>query len=49
LLADQLVEGSGGAALPPPEPDPVIGQRVAALAERLEALAASLENEAADA
>ena len=51
LLADQLVEGSGGAAIPPPppEPDPIIGQRVAALAERLEALASSLENEAADA
>ena len=51
LLADQLVEGSGGAAIPPPppEPDPIIGQRVAAIAERLEALATSLENEAADA
>ena len=51
LLADQLVEGSGGAAapLPPPEPDPIIVQRIAALADRLEALASSLENEAADA
>ena len=49
LLADQLVEGSGGAALPPPEPDPIIGERIAALADRLEALAASLENEAANA
>ena len=51
LLADQLVEGSGGAAIPPPppEPDPIIGQKVAAIAERLEALATSLENEAADA
>jgi cell division protein ZapA len=51
LLADQLVDGSGGAAVPPPppEPDPIIGQRVTALAERLEALASSLENQAADA
>jgi cell division protein ZapA len=51
LLADQLVDGSGGAAVPPPppEPDPIIGQRVAALAERLEGLASSLENQAADA
>ena len=52
LLADQIVEGSGGAAamMPPPaEPDPAIADRVTALAERLEALAESLENEAADA
>jgi cell division protein ZapA len=50
LLADQLVDGSPNAApLPPPEPDPVIAQRAAALAERLEALAAALENEAAEA
>jgi cell division protein ZapA len=50
LLADQLVDGSPNAAPPPPlEPDPVIAQRAAALAERLEALAAALENEAAEA
>jgi cell division protein ZapA len=51
LLADQLIDGSGGAAapLPPPELDPAIAERAAALAERLESLAASLENEAADA
>ena len=53
LLADQIVDGSGGSvAMPPPppvEPDPAIAGRVAALAGRLEALALSLENEAADA
>ena len=54
LLADQLVDGSGGAVMasPPPEPagpDPVIVDRVVRLAERLELLADSLENEAADA
>jgi cell division protein ZapA len=49
LLADQIVEGSGGAAAIPAEPDPAIAARVDALAERLETLAASLENEAADA
>ena len=56
LLADQLVDGSGGAVMapPPPEPapagpDPVIVDRVVRLAERLESLADSLENEAADA
>jgi cell division protein ZapA len=48
LLADQLVEGRIEAA-PAAEPDPIVGQRVAAIAERLEALANSLENEAADA
>jgi len=48
LLADQLVEGRIEAA-PAAEPDPIVGQRVAAIAERLEALAISLENEAADA
>jgi len=48
LLADQLVEGRTEAA-PAAEPDPIIGQRVAAIAERLEALANSLENEAAEA
>ena len=49
LLADQLVEGSGGAALPPATTDPVIAERVGALADRLEALATALENEGADA
>lgn len=51
LLADQLVDGSGEAAvpLPPAEPDPAIAERAAALAERLESLAQSLENEAASA
>jgi cell division protein ZapA len=48
LLADQLVEGRTEAA-PAAEPDPIVGQRVGAIAERLEALANSLENEAADA
>jgi len=47
LLADQLVEGQRGMA--PAPPDPVIAERAAALAERLETLAASLENEAAHA
>ena len=47
LLADQLVEGR--VATTPTPPDPMIGQRVAALAGRLEALADSLENQAADA
>ena len=54
LLADQLVDGSGGAVMTPlpPEPtgpDPVIVDRVVRLAERLESLADSLENETADA
>ena len=52
LLADQLVEGSGGAAAvapAPAEPDPIIAERASVLAERLERLAASLENEAAGA
>ena len=51
LLADQLVDSGGGTAMPPPEPetDPVVTERVAALADRLEALAASLENQAAQA
>jgi cell division protein ZapA len=52
LLADQLVDGSPNAApsLPAePEPDPIIAERAAAFAERLERLADSLENEAANA
>ena len=48
LLADQLVEGRAEAA-PAPAPDPIIGERIVAIAERLESLANSLENEAADA
>lgn len=47
LLADQLVEGRAESA--PATPDPEIGQRVAAFADRLEALADSLENESANA
>jgi cell division protein ZapA len=48
LLADQLVEGSGAALIPEP-PDPVIAEKAAALADRLEALATSLENAGAEA
>jgi cell division protein ZapA len=47
LLADQIVDNQGGMA--PAPPDPIIAERVAALAERLEALAVSLENADADA
>lgn len=47
LLADQLVEGRTETA--PAPADPIIGERVAVIADRLEALANSLENEAADA
>jgi cell division protein ZapA len=47
LLADQIIDQQRGAA--PAPADPIIAERVLALAERLEALAASLENEAADA
>ncbi len=47
LLADQIVEHQRGIA--PAPADPIIAERVAALAERLEALAVSLENEGADA
>lgn len=46
LLADQLVEGRADAV---PRPDPLIGERAAAIAERLEQLAGSLEKEAANA
>ena len=51
LLADQIVEGRPEPAppAPSPEPDPVLSQRLDALAGRLERLADSLENEAADA
>ena len=47
LLADQIVDNQQGSA--PAPADPIIAERVAALAERLESLAASLENEGADA
>ena len=47
LLADQLVDQQRGIA--PVATDPILAERVTALAERLEALAISLENEAADA
>ena len=51
LLADQIVEGREEPAppAPSPAPDPVLGQRLDALAGRLERLADSLENEAASA
>jgi cell division protein ZapA len=47
LLADQIVDNQRG--MPPAPTDPVIAERVAAFAERLEALANSLENEGANA
>lgn len=48
LLADQLVEG-GSATLVQESPDPAISEKAAALADRLEALAESLENAGAEA
>lgn len=47
LLADQLVEGR--AETSPAPVDPVIGERFAAIADRLESLAESLEKETAEA
>ncbi len=47
LLADQLVEGRVETAAA--APDPIVGQRIAAFADRLEDLADSLENQAANA
>ncbi len=47
LLADQIVAQQRGSA--PAPADPIIAERVAALAERLEVLAISLENEGANA
>jgi cell division protein ZapA len=47
LLADQIVDNQRGVA--PAPTDPMIADRVAGLAERLEALAGSLENEGANA
>jgi cell division protein ZapA len=49
LLADQLVDGKPGQAPAELGPDPIIVERAERLAERLEALALSLENEAASA
>src|SRR3954451_7465974 len=51
LLADQLVETKpeAAAATAPPEPDPMLAARAEALAQRLESLAATLENETANA
>jgi cell division protein ZapA len=43
LLADQIVEHQRG--IDPAPADPIIVERVAALAERLESLAVSLENQ----
>jgi cell division protein ZapA len=47
LLADQLIEKPGGQpnAPPPPQADPLFGQGVVRLAERLESLAQSLEEQ----
>ena len=47
LLADQIVDNQRGVA--PAPTDSIIAERVAAFAERLEALAGSLENEATNA
>jgi cell division protein ZapA len=47
LLADQIVDNQRGMA--PAPTDSIIVERVAMLAERLEALAVSLENEGVDA
>src|SRR5947209_16463621 len=51
LLADQLIEKKPdeGAADAPSGPDPQLVLRAEALADRLESLAATLENEAANA
>jgi cell division protein ZapA len=51
LLADQLIEKKPdeAAVAEPSAPDPQIVLRAEALAERLESLAATLENEAANA
>jgi cell division protein ZapA len=51
LLADQLVEKPGGvaAAQAAPHADPLLEQRVVRLAERLESLAQSLEEQGSNA
>jgi cell division protein ZapA len=50
LLADQLIDNRPEAAMPPPpapaRPDPQLILRAEALADRLESLAMTLENEA---
>jgi cell division protein ZapA len=50
LLADQLIEKKPDAAAPPPvsPPDPAVIERVGSLANRLETLAMTLENEGAN-
>jgi cell division protein ZapA len=50
LLADQLIDKSpeAAAAAIPAAPDPILVERAEALANRLELLAAQLENEAAN-
>lgn len=52
LLADQMVEAQRSGVAPtamPADPDPAIAEKAVRLAERLEALAESLEKEAANA
>ena len=53
LLADQLIDNKPEATAPPPppppaRPDPALILRAESLADRLEALAMTLENEAAN-
>jgi cell division protein ZapA len=50
LLADQLVENKPEMAAPPAPagPDPILVSRAEVLADRLESLAAALENETAN-
>ena len=49
LLADQLIDKSPEAAAAVAPPDPVLTTRAEAIAQRLEALAAALESESANA
>ena len=46
LLADQLLDKDGGELAQPAAPDPAIARRAGAVAERLEALAETLEQSA---